>query len=121
MLSGLQNSALNQSGIQSGIQSGMHSGMSHTGMIHNAGPVNQQMGYSNQVSGLSSAPSQGYLFGMMPTDNEIYMEIERIINSADLMTITKKQVRDELSRRFGVDLSHKKDMINKSIDQILGV
>ena len=56
-----------------------------------------------------------------PSDSELYMETERIINSADLMTMTKKQVRDELSRRFGMDLSMRKDYINKSIDVILGV
>ena len=53
--------------------------------------------------------------------DDMYMEIEKIIHAADLMTMTKKQVRDELSRRMGMDVSQHREYINKSIDQILGV
>ncbi|ORX86313.1 hypothetical protein K493DRAFT_411343 [Basidiobolus meristosporus CBS 931.73] len=55
----------------------------------------------------------------LPSDHEILEEIRGILSIADLMTITKKQVRDELSHYFGVDMTAKKDFINGCIDMIL--
>jgi chitin synthase len=54
-----------------------------------------------------------------PSDELILNEIRRILSTADLMTVTKKQVRDELSNVFGVDMSPKKDYINHCIELIL--
>eukprot|EP00842_Homolaphlyctis_polyrhiza_P002785 jgi/Hompol1/3507/HPOL_006622-RA len=42
-----------------------------------------------------------------------------ILASGDLMTLTKKQIRDDLSRRFAVDLKPRKDAINRMIDDVL--
>ncbi|KAL7750257.1 hypothetical protein RI367_004430 [Sorochytrium milnesiophthora] len=67
--------------------------------------------YTNRTGG-GGAP--GY-----PTDEEIYMETRRILSTANLMTITKKQVRTELSALFNMDLTHKKDYINNCINEIL--
>ncbi|KAI9176216.1 hypothetical protein H9P43_006581 [Blastocladiella emersonii ATCC 22665] len=64
------------------------------------------------------APAAAPMFGM-PTDAELVNEIHRILRSADLMRITKKQVREELSALFGVDLSSRKDFINMTIDAAL--
>ncbi|KAL7750262.1 hypothetical protein RI367_004435 [Sorochytrium milnesiophthora] len=55
----------------------------------------------------------------MPTDEMLYFEIRRIISSADLMTLTKKKVRDELSGLFGVDLTPKKAFITKTINDAI--
>lgn len=54
-----------------------------------------------------------------PTDDELFVEVRRILSQADLMTITKKQVRDQLSVLFKVDLSTKKATINEMIEGIL--
>lgn len=55
-----------------------------------------------------------------PTDEEILAEIRNILTSADLMTLTKKQVRESLSVKFGgVDLKSKREYINQMIDMIL--
>ncbi|CAG8685654.1 9966_t:CDS:1, partial [Scutellospora calospora] len=43
-----------------------------------------------------------------PSDDEILQEIRNILSAANLMTITKKQVRDDLSNYFGMDISSKK-------------
>jgi chitin synthase len=51
----------------------------------------------------------------------LVQEIEKILDQHDLMQLTKKQVRDSLSEMFGVDMSCKKDFINKNIDQLLAV
>ncbi|KAI8799852.1 chitin synthase-domain-containing protein [Cladochytrium replicatum] len=54
-----------------------------------------------------------------PTDEELMREIRRILSTANLMTITKKQVRDELTKLFGVDLMPRKAAINSMIEQVL--
>ncbi|KAF0444401.1 glycosyltransferase family 2 protein [Gigaspora margarita] len=54
-----------------------------------------------------------------PTDEEILMEIRNILQSANLMNITKKQVREQLSIAFGMDMSYRKEFINNSIELIL--
>ena len=56
----------------------------------------------------------------LPSDNEILAEIRNILTTADLMTLTKKQVRENLSVKFnGVDLKPKREYINQMIDKIL--
>ncbi|KAI9182958.1 hypothetical protein H9P43_003874 [Blastocladiella emersonii ATCC 22665] len=54
-----------------------------------------------------------------PTDAEIYAEVQRILATANLMTVTKKQVRDEVSALFNVDLTPRKDFINQCIADVL--
>ncbi|KAK4519366.1 uncharacterized protein ATC70_009601 [Mucor velutinosus] len=56
---------------------------------------------------------------MLPEDNDIEKEIIRILTSSNLMTLTKKQVRDQLSKIFGVDLTIKKGFINATIERLL--
>ncbi|KAG1078463.1 hypothetical protein G6F42_024250 [Rhizopus arrhizus] len=56
---------------------------------------------------------------MLPEDNEIEKEIIRILASSNLMALTKKQVRDQLSKIFGVDLTIKKGFINATIERLL--
>ncbi|KAJ3039984.1 hypothetical protein HDV00_011539 [Rhizophlyctis rosea] len=55
----------------------------------------------------------------LPNDDVILREVRRVLSTADLMTITKKQVRDDLSAYFGVDLTPKKGIINGFIEEIL--
>ena len=54
-----------------------------------------------------------------PTDEEILREIRHILSTTDLMKVTKKSVREQLSQYFGVDLSSEKEFIHRSIDAIL--
>ncbi|EPB90320.1 hypothetical protein HMPREF1544_02845 [Mucor circinelloides 1006PhL] len=54
-----------------------------------------------------------------PTDEEIRREVQRITATADLMTMTKKQVREQLSRHFGINMSYRKDFINFCIEEAL--
>ncbi|RCI02562.1 hypothetical protein CU098_002959 [Rhizopus stolonifer] len=70
----------------------------------------------------------GYPAGLMntsmmdehyPSDEEIRREVQRITATANLMTVTKKQVREQLSRHFGVNMSHRKDFINYCIEESL--
>jgi hypothetical protein len=55
----------------------------------------------------------------IPSDDELLKEIRHILSTSDLMTITKKKVRQQLSEFYGVDLSSKKQYIHAAIDSIL--
>ncbi|RKP36310.1 chitin synthase-domain-containing protein, partial [Dimargaris cristalligena] len=58
-------------------------------------------------------------FEHLPSDDEVLQEIRNILATANLMTITKKQVRERLNDYFRCDLTPKKDFINSSIELIL--
>ncbi|KAK9708024.1 hypothetical protein K7432_009877 [Basidiobolus ranarum] len=53
------------------------------------------------------------------SEEEILEEVRTVLSAANLMTITKKQVRDQISTNFGADLSYHKAYINSCIDKIL--
>jgi chitin synthase len=50
-------------------------------------------------------------FTGMPTDDMLLNEIREILRTADLMTVTKKGVKQELERRFGCNLDMKRAYI----------
>lgn len=54
-----------------------------------------------------------------PTDDAITNEIRNVLSTADLMTVTKKSIRQHLERHFGVKLSAKREYINYVTEAIL--
>ncbi|KAL0079364.1 glycosyltransferase family 2 protein [Phycomyces blakesleeanus] len=82
-------------------------------------PVGERpTGYDQRIpmsqTGLQPMTPPGF-----PTDDEILSEIKNILATANLMSITKKQVREQLSAFFGFDMTPKKELINTSIEYIL--
>ncbi|KAF3904852.1 Myosin-X [Dactylellina cionopaga] len=92
--------------------------------------------YTNNGSRFSLAPSEllgaGGQQGMretregvelismeLPGDDAILAEIRDILKTADLMTVTKKSIKTELERRFGLSLDAKKAYINSATEAIL--
>ncbi|KAI8920090.1 chitin synthase-domain-containing protein [Powellomyces hirtus] len=55
----------------------------------------------------------------LPSDDEILRQVRHILSTADLMSVTKKSVREELGHYFGVDLGAKKEWIHRCIDGVL--
>lgn len=51
----------------------------------------------------------------LPSDDSILNEIREILRTADLMTVTKKSIKQELERRFGVNLDLKRPYINSGM------
>lgn len=51
----------------------------------------------------------------LPTDDALLAEIRDILQTADLMTVTKKGIRLELERRFGLSLDSKRPYINSGM------
>lgn len=55
----------------------------------------------------------------LPSDEAITNQIRAILSTADLMTVTKRSIRQQLERHFGVKLSVKRDYINYITEAIL--
>ena len=55
----------------------------------------------------------------MPSDDAILAEIREILRTADLMTVTKKSIKAELERRFGVPMDAKRQYIGSATEAIL--
>ncbi|KAK3061756.1 hypothetical protein LTS18_005512 [Coniosporium uncinatum] len=56
---------------------------------------------------------------MMPSDDALLAEIRDILRTADLMTVTKKSIKVELERRFGVPLESKRQYIGSATEAVL--
>ncbi|KAI9591605.1 chitin synthase-domain-containing protein [Syncephalis fuscata] len=77
------------------------------------------VGFPQSAGAPSVIMDSDHYHNSYPTDEQILGEIRRILSSADLMSVTKKQVRDELSAFFGADMTPRKDYINRCIEMIL--
>lgn len=55
----------------------------------------------------------------LPSDDAILAEIREILKTADLMTVTKKSIKIELERRFGVALDARRAYINSATEALL--
>ncbi|KAI1493560.1 class V chitin synthase [Biscogniauxia mediterranea] len=55
----------------------------------------------------------------MPSDDALLAEIREILRTADLMTVTKKGIKQELERRFNVPLDAKRAYINSATEALL--
>ncbi|KAI1201372.1 chitin synthase [Nemania serpens] len=55
----------------------------------------------------------------LPSDDALLAEIRQILRTADLMTVTKKGIKQELERRFNVPLESKRAYINSATEALL--
>ncbi|KAK0715656.1 glycosyltransferase family 2 protein [Lasiosphaeris hirsuta] len=55
----------------------------------------------------------------MPSDDALLAEIREILRTADLMTVTKKGIKLELEKRFGVPLDSRRAYINSATEALL--
>ncbi|KAH9452240.1 hypothetical protein Pst134EB_016195 [Puccinia striiformis f. sp. tritici] len=56
----------------------------------------------------------------LPSDEQIIADIQAVLARADLNTITKKGVRQELESMYGTELGDKKSFVNQAIEDQLG-
>lgn len=73
-----------------------------------------QFGGSQFLGGSQNELEMTNLAGT-PSDDALLAEIREILRTADLMTVTKKGVKQELERRFGVPLDSKRAYINSGM------
>ncbi|KAL9039042.1 MAG: hypothetical protein Q9180_002767 [Flavoplaca navasiana] len=90
-----------------------------------------QMDLPRYGSRLSLAPSEVMARGYdeqhletadvagLPSDDALLGEIREILKTADLMTVTKKGIKQELERRFGVSLEPRKAYIGSATEAVL--
>ncbi|OZJ04374.1 hypothetical protein BZG36_03199 [Bifiguratus adelaidae] len=72
--------------------------------------------------GPASAVEYPIPYHSMPSgfsDSEIIECIRQVLGKADLMTITRKQVRRQVEERLQVDLTYKREFVNYCIENIL--
>jgi len=53
------------------------------------------------------------------SDLDLERAVQDILRSADLNSITKREIRRRLETHFGMDLTSRKAVINASIDRVL--
>jgi chitin synthase len=70
------------------------------------------------MGGLTSGGS-GHGHGGLPSAAEIENAVQNVLRTADLNTVTKREIRRQLEDEFGMDLSSRKTAINAAIDRIL--
>lgn len=54
--------------------------------------------------------------GVGPTDTELASKIHQLLTGVDLMTVTKKKIRQQLEAIYGVDFTPRRDFISRTID-----
>ena len=83
-------------------------------MSHFEAPVMPRSGSRMSLAASEMMSSHGHemvdLAGL-PSDDAILSEIREILKTADLMTVTKKSIKAELERRFGVNLDARRAYI----------
>ncbi|EPE09997.1 glycosyltransferase family 2 protein [Ophiostoma piceae UAMH 11346] len=72
----------------------------------------------SQYLGVGAEMEMANLAGM-PSDDALLAEIREILRTADLMTVTKKGIKLELERRFGVPLDSRRAYINSATEALL--
>ncbi|KAM0194274.1 hypothetical protein ACHAPA_005180 [Fusarium lateritium] len=90
-----------------------HQNMSRMSLAHSEMPGNRM----SQFGG-SQFFSPEEMVGM-PSDDALLAEIRDILKTADLMTVTKKAIKQELERRFNVPLDAKRAYINSATEALL--
>jgi chitin synthase len=87
--------------------------MPHNGSHMSLLPSDNGMGMHRNYSGSDIDLSD------MPNDDAILAEIREILRTADLMTVTKKSIKAELERRFGVPMDSRRQYIGSATEAIL--
>ena len=54
-----------------------------------------------------------------PSDADLERTVQDILRSADLNTVTKREIRRQLEEHFSMDLTARKATINAAIDRTL--
>ncbi|PWN45202.1 chitin synthase 8 [Ceraceosorus guamensis] len=89
-------------------------------------PVMSQIGMGNARASSYSLSGEAALVdtrtpGQLPSDDTIARDIRDLIANADLQTITKKKLRQQLEQRYGVPVDSKKAFVNQQIDECLAM
>ncbi|KAJ8519110.1 hypothetical protein ONZ45_g3931 [Pleurotus djamor] len=96
-----------------GYQSGRNTPQSQYGMMYQPAPSRPVTNYLDIPIPTSDSPPGA------PSEASIQRAVQEILRTADLNSITKREIRKQLEEQFGMDLSSRKKVINDAIDDIL--
>ncbi|KAI5861877.1 glycosyltransferase family 2 protein [Durotheca rogersii] len=84
-------------------------------------PADNRMSQFGGSQFLGSQPHEVEMSNLagMPSDDALLAEIREILRTADLMTVTKKGIKQELERRFNVPLDSRRLYINSATEALL--
>ncbi|KAF2479615.1 chitin synthase 5 [Neohortaea acidophila] len=115
-------SALSQIGLQPSMHSPLGGGAYGYGNVSQMTlpPYQAEAGsiYHGQVSS-SGFDLDEQFADALPSDDALLAEIRDILRTADLMSVTKKSIKAELERRFGVGLDAKRLYIGSATEAVL--
>ncbi|KAG1722688.1 glycosyltransferase family 2 protein [Suillus paluster] len=91
--------------------------MSDVGMMYQPMPSRPPTNYLDMP--MPPTRSHEELSSGAPTDAELDHAVHEILRTADLNSVTKREIRRQLEERFGMDLTSRKGTINAAIDRVL--
>lgn len=92
--------------------------MAQSEMLGVPGEMNRMSQYGGSQYFNQAELEMANLAGL-PSDDSILAEIRDILKTADLMTVTKKSIKMELEKRFGVGLDARRAYINSATEALL--
>ncbi|KAJ7647442.1 glycosyltransferase family 2 protein [Roridomyces roridus] len=99
-----------------GYQSGRNTPQSLHGYPMDTRPTTNYLDIPIPTTG---SPAEVDLPPGAPSDAELERAVQDVLRSADLNSITKREIRRQLESQFGMDLTPRKTAINAAIDRVL--
>jgi chitin synthase len=93
--------------------------MSDAGMLYQPMPSRPPTNYLEMPLPVTRSHEDMDLAPGVPSDTELDHEVHEILRTADLNSVTKREIRRQLEERFGMDLTSRKGTINAAIDRVL--
>lgn len=93
--------------------------MSDAGMLYQPMPSRPPTNYLDMPIPTTRSADEMDLMSGAPTDAELEHSVHEILRTADLNSVTKREIRRQLEERFGMDLTPRKATINAAIDRVL--
>jgi hypothetical protein len=84
-------------------------------------PIHASQRASRAMSSIGGGRATSFVGNVpgLPSDEALLVEIRRMLAAADLMTVTKKDVKMYLERVFGVPLDIRREYINQCTEAVL--
>jgi len=104
-----------------GYQSGRNTpqSMSFNNMMYQPAPSRPATNYLDFPIPTAQSPGVLDAAGGSPSDMDLEQAVQNVLRSADLNSVTKREIRRQLEEHFGMDLTPRKPVINAAIDRIL--
>jgi len=93
--------------------------VSDAGFLQQPVPSRPVTNYLDMPIPSTRSPEDVDLLAGSPTDGDLERAVQDILRSADLNSVTKREIRRQLESHYGMDLTPRKSTINAAIDRVL--